>query len=58
MISSFARVVTDLNKRTGGRYGDKLDVLYSVVDQLARFLADIVGKVKPSIAAKGHHSEI
>ena len=58
MSVSFGGMMTDPSKRAGGRFGDKLDVLWSVVDQLARFLADIISKVKPSSIAKGRHPEI
>ena len=48
----------DPRNRAVGRFGDRVDVIWSVVDHLARFLADAIVKVKPFSVAKGRHPEI
>jgi hypothetical protein len=58
MEASFAKLITDPSKCAGGRFGDKHDVLWSVVDKFSRFLADIFRKVKPFSVARGHRPEV
>jgi hypothetical protein len=57
-FSDMEKVINDSSERADRRFGDKVDVLWSVVDRLARFFADIVIKVKPSSVAKGRHPEL
>ncbi|KIM78695.1 hypothetical protein PILCRDRAFT_10920 [Piloderma croceum F 1598] len=52
--ASPARLITDSSK---GRFGDKVDVLGTVANQLACFLSEIFGDVKPFTIAKGRHPE-
>jgi hypothetical protein len=58
MGPSVASLISDPSNSAGGRFGDKIDVLWIVVDQFARFLSDIVCKVKAFSIAKGRHPEI
>jgi len=53
-----AMLSADHRNRAVGRFGDRVDVIWSVVDHLARFLADAITKVKPFSVAKGRHPEI
>lgn len=55
-----AKLSTDpkLRNRAIGRFGDRVDVLGTMMEHLARFFVDAVSKVKPFSVAKGRHPEI
>jgi hypothetical protein len=44
--------------RANGRFKDKVDIFGTVVERLAEFFEDAVGKVKPFSLAKGRHPEM
>lgn len=58
MEPAIAVLSGDPRNRAVGRFGDKVDVIWSVLDHLARFLADAIIKVKPFSVATGRHPEI
>jgi hypothetical protein len=53
--ASLTRLITDSSP---GRFGRKVDVLWTVAKQLACFLSQIFGDVKPFTIAKGRYAEI
>jgi hypothetical protein len=58
MAPALAILSADPRNHAVGRFGDKVDVIWSVLNHLARFLANAILKVKPFSIVKGRHPEI
>jgi hypothetical protein len=58
MMPVLANLSADPKNRANGKFEDKIDVFGIMVNNLAGFIKDAVGKVKPFSLAKGRHPEI